>query len=84
MHISEYFNAKFRSFFGIIEYASFAYSKQFSSSVTETKRETIMFCSKVNTAGYSEIEKPNSLRQKTLSTCKVYANKIYRSRDIPL
>ena len=54
----EYCIAKFFCFFGIAWHGDFVHSKQFSFSVTETKREAILFWSLVNSEGYSEIGEP--------------------------
>ena len=42
----------------------------FFSPVTESKLNAILFCSEVNSTGYSEIEEPISLRKKHYSTAK--------------
>ena len=66
MHISKYFTAKFLCCFGIVWHGDFVYSKQYHSSMTETKREAILFCSEVNSncrifqdRGTSQIAKEN-------------------------
>ena len=54
---------KFPCTFGIVWHIGFVYSKQFSSSVMETKRETILFCLEVNSPRYSEMEESIRLRK---------------------
>ena len=44
---------------------SFIYWKKKNSSATETKLEAILFCSEVNNAGYSEIQRNQSDCAKT-------------------
>ena len=65
MHIPGYIIAKFRLFFGIVWHGGLVYSKQFPSSVTETKLNAILFSSEVNSTRYSEIEEPIRLRKNT-------------------
>ena len=55
----EYFIANFSGFFGIVWDGGFVYSKQFSSSLIETKLEAILFCSELkDIAGYYDTEEP--------------------------
>ena len=53
--------------FGIVCRGGFVYLKQYSSFVSETKREAILFRSEVNSAGFSEIEELIRLRKKYFS-----------------
>ena len=47
-------------------------------SVTETKRNAILFCTEVDIAGYSQVEEPIILCKKALSsTCEAYAKYSY-------
>ena len=48
----------------IVWHGGLVYSKQFPSSVTETKLDAILFCSKANSVEYPEIDEPIRLREK--------------------
>ena len=53
----------FRCLFCIVWHGSLVYSKQFPSSVTETKLIAILFCLEMNSAGYPLVDEPIRLRK---------------------
>ena len=59
----------------------YLFKKSSPSRVTYGKLDAILFCSEVNSAGYSEIEEPTRL-SKTLFTREVYTKQDYIPTNI--